>query len=507
LRIKRFLVLIGVGAFFISACLKPAVDSAPWRVSDSEVDIPPQVEVTDNPESRPEEFRINPSLATPTPNPAILLPTPRSETLTHTVQPGETLRKIAQNYQVSVSQIITINQIANPNLIEVGQLLLIPPPTFDRAALGFKVIPDSELVNSPSNANFNVEDFVKKWGGYLAEYSQDVDGTPKSGIEVVERVALEYSVNPRLLLVLLEYQSGWVTDPDPDEITLIYPLRYYDAWREGLYGQLAWAANLLNEGYYLWKINAITVWSLIDGSIVQVDPTINPGTAGVLNLMRYLTSGSEWDRAISDEGIFATYFRLFGYPFSFAYEPMLPQDLSQPSLQLPFETGQVWSFTGGPHGGWNTGSAWAAIDFAPPGDAMGCTPSTAWVTASAAGKIVYADHGMVIQDLDGDGLWQTGWSLLYGHIASSERVVVGEVLDAGDRIGHPSCEGGVSTGTHLHLARRYNGEWIAADADLPLILDGWRSVGYGVEYDGYLVNGDRTVEAWNGRSSLNAIKR
>ena len=501
---KRRVFLMVIGAFLITGCFKPGPDSAPWQVSGLEED-PGLIGGTADPAR--EEFEVLPPVRTPTPNPPITLPTPRDETLTYTVQPGDTLRKIALMYQVSVNQITTINELSNPNLIEVGQVLLIPPPSFDQMASGFKIIPDSELVYSPSNASFNVEEFVKKWDGYLASYTGEVDGVPMWGFEIIERVSTEYSVNPRLLLALLEYQSGWVSEIEPDEVTLDFPMGYYDAWREGLYSQLAWASNLLNEGYYLWKINAITIWSLIDGSVVQVDPTINPGTAGVLNLMRNLTSGSDWDLAVSDNGIFATFYRFFGYPFSFAYEPMLPEGLSQPKLQLPIEDGQVWSFTGGPHGGWDTGSAWAAIDFAPPGEAMGCYPSEAWVVASAPGEIVYADHGAVIQDLDGDGLWQTGWSILYMHIASSERVTVGEKLHVGDRIGHPSCEGGFSTGTHLHLARRYNGEWIAADADLPLILDGWRSVGYGVEYDGYLVNGDRTVEALNGRSSLNAIKR
>jgi murein DD-endopeptidase MepM/ murein hydrolase activator NlpD len=246
---------------------------------------------------------------------------------------------------------------------------------------------------------------------------------------------------------------------------------------------------------------------LSDGSIVQVDPTINPGTAGVLNLLRYFKTKPEWDQAISENGVYAVYSQLFGYPFAEAVEPMLPEDLSQPELQLPFESGDVWSYTGGPHGGWNSGSAWAAIDFAPPGDALGCYPSDAWVAASAPGLIVYSDHGAVIQDLDGDGIWQTGWSILYMHIDTWERVVVGQYLEAGDRVGHPSCEGGFSTGTHLHIARRYNGEWIAAGSEPYLVLDGWVASGYGVEYDGYLTNGDLILEAWNGRSPLNAIKR
>jgi len=505
LRIKRIYILLGIGVFVLTGCFKPGPDLDPWQVSEPNEAISNQDSASGV--AQPAEFEVLPPITTPTPNPPITLPTPRETTLTYTVQRGDTLRKIAQTFQVSVTQITAMNEITNPNLIEVGQVFLIPPPSFDQAASGFKILPDSELVYSPSNSDFNIEEFIKKWNGYLASYSEELDGERRPGYEIIERVAVEYAVNPRLLLALLEYQSGWVSELDPAEASLLYPMGYFDVWREGLYKQLAWTANLLNEGYYLWKINAVTVWSLIDGSIFQVDPTINPGTAGVLNLMRYLKSGSDWERTISEEGIFATYFRFFGYPFSFAYEPMLPVDLSQPTLQLPFEPGQVWSFTGGPHGGWDSGSAWAAIDFAPPGDALGCAPSEAWVVASAPGEIVYTGHGAVIQDLDGDGVWQTGWSILYMHIAPNDRVAVGEKLDAGDPIGHPSCEGGFSTGTHLHLARRYNGEWIAADADLPLILDGWRSVGYGVEYDGYLVNGDRTVEAWNGRSSLNAIKR
>lgn len=507
MKIRRVFFLIIWITFFLTGCYKPGPENDPWKVSGINYVEPSREAPADNQPPRQNEVPVAQPITTPTPNSPILLPTPRTETLTYTVQRGDTLRNIARKYLVSVSQIATLNEIANPNLIEVGQVLLIPPSSFDQQASHFKIIPDSELVYSPSNMGFNIEDFVKTWAGYLASYTEVVDDVSTRGIEIVRRVSIEYSVNPRLLLAILEYQSGWVTKSNPDEKTLVYPMGYYAAGAEGLYHQLAWAANLLNEGYYLWKINAINVWFLADGSVLSVDPTINPGTAGVLNLMQYLVSGSAWQKAISEEGLFATYFRFYGYPFGFAYEPLIPGDLAQPKLALPFDPGDVWSYTGGPHGGWDTGSAWAAIDFAPPGDALGCFPSEAWVAASAAGEIVYADHGAVIQDLDGDGKWQTGWSILYMHIASSERVSVGEYLQVGDRIGHPSCEGGFSTGTHLHFARRYNGEWIAADADVPLVLDGWKTVGYGVAYDGYLIKGDTTLEAWNGRSPFNAIKR
>jgi hypothetical protein len=59
----------------------------------------------------------------------------------------------------------------------------------------------------------------------------------------------------------------------------------------------------------------------------------------------------------------------------------------------------------------------------------------------------------------------------------------------------------------VHLARRYNGEWIPADQSLPFVLDGWVSVGAGNEYDGYLKRNGKTIEAWEGRNSANAIER
>ena len=509
-KIQSITIVLILSLFILSGCYKPGPGAKLWQVSGYEntIEINEQVLPTVNHTVTVQEFILSElTQSTPTPNAPIILPTLRSESLRYTVRSGDTLKKLAQQYQVTVDQLVVANDIENPNLISVGQVIVIPPPSFENATSAFKIIPDSELISSPSNAAFNVSQFIASQGGYLATYTEVVDEVNYSGPEIVARVALEYSVNPRLLLALLEYQSGWVSNNSPSEETLAYPMGFYAPLYSGLYKQLGWASNLLNEGYYLWKIDAISVWTLSDGNLVGVEPTINPGTAGVINLLSHLYSKSDWEVALSENGLFRTYGQFFGYPFDYSFESIIPDNLVQPNLQLPFEEGDEWSFTGGPHGGWNTGSGWAAIDFAPPGEALGCFPSSAWVVASAPGEIVYSDHGAVIQDLDGDGIWQTGWSILYMHIASWERIEVGTTLVSGDRIGHPSCEGGFSTGTHLHIARRYNGEWVAADAEIPLVLDGWVSVGYGVEYDGYLVKGDMTLEAWNGRSPLNAIKR
>jgi hypothetical protein len=81
------------------------------------------------------------------------------------------------------------------------------------------------------------------------------------------------------------------------------------------------------------------------------------------------------------------------------------------------------------------------------------------------------------------------------HVAQAGRVAAGTRLQAGDAIGHPSCEGGPSTGTHTHLARRYNGVWIAADRAMPFILSGWKSGGSGAQYEGTLILDTTIIEA------------
>ena len=44
----------------------------------------------------------------------------------YTVRPGDTLWAIADRFGTSVSELVFTNAIANPNLIYVGQVLVIP---------------------------------------------------------------------------------------------------------------------------------------------------------------------------------------------------------------------------------------------------------------------------------------------------------------------------------------------------------------------------------------------
>lgn len=457
--------------------------------------------------SMPPTRLLGSPVLTPTPDPPHYQTGAEHGQETYEVQSGDILSAIAEKYGVSLQALIQANKIPNPDALEVGQTLTIPAVTPQAPGTAFKVIPDSELVYGPLSGQFDIQAFIQSKHGYLANYTDNVNGETLNAAQVVQLAAQDISVNPRLLLALLEYRSGWVTNPNPDPSLGDTPFGFNDGIHIGLYKQLEWVADTLNDGYYRWRSGATTRWVLADGSVVPIDPTINAGTAGVQNLFAQLDGYTAWLRDVSPGGFIDTYTLLFGSPFDLAIEPLIPANLTQPRLQLPFGPGEVWSFTGGPHLAWNIGSPLGALDFAPPGEALGCVEVDYWVTAVADGLVTRTGDGEVIQDLDGDGNEGSGWVILYMHIESRDRVQPGTYLHAGDRVGHPSCEGGQSTGTHVHLARKFNGEWISAIGPIPFNLSGWISSGTGEEYVGALTRNGVVVDAFGGNSTDNKIQR
>lgn len=446
----------------------------------------------------------------PTPNPA------RTDTLgsaLYTVQAGDTLGTIALRYGVTVEELLALNpQLANPDALEVGQTINTPGGGLP-VGPDMKLIPDSELVYGPTAADFSITSVVKYSPGFLRAYSEEVDGEVMTGVEIIHFVAKSYSVNPRLLLALLEYRGEWLTNPFPPQAKIDYPMGIQRPNREGLMRQMLDAADALNAGYYGWKYRGDTVLSFDDGVRILFAPTLNPGTVAVQKMLSVATSSTQWQRDVAPTGFFDTYLSMFGDPFVNAYEPITPPNLTQPELTLPFASGEEWVYTGGPHGAYNSGSAWGAVDFAPPrpSDELialqgACYVSPYWVTAVAPGVIARSGDGYVILDLDGDGDETTGWTIVYLHIDNHEVIAPGTRVKTGDRLGHPSCEGGFSNGTHLHISRRYNGEWIPVECEdcmpgavvPPFTLGEWTLHGYPrQEYQGYMTHagGEGTRQA------------
>jgi LasA protease len=425
----------------------------------------------------------------------IVPPSADSHILYYTIA-GDSLPEVGVRFGVDMASITSPDPLERKGLLPPGQLLIIPNKLqATETSSTHKLLPDSEVTFSPSTIDFDLHGFVQSAGGYLATYREYLASTGwTSGADVIGRVALEYSVNPRLLLAFLEFQSGWVYGfPDPaDEIALTYPMGHVNSMKKNLYLQSAWFASRVMDGYYGWREGRQLVINFQDGQVLRLAPQLNAGSVGLMNAFSHLYGFQDWGILLYGEDMFLAHFeRMFGDPWVRAQgvEPLIPVDTQQPEMILPFEKDKIWAFTGGPHAAWSAADVWAALDFAPASSITGCFDSSAWVVAAMSGRVIRSGAGVVVIDQDDDGYEQTGWTLLYLHIADKNRIARGEWVEIGDRIGHPSCEGGRSTGTHIHIARRYNGEWVPADGPLPFNLSGWRARAGTEAYKGWLIKG------------------
>ncbi|HEY6042719.1 MAG TPA: LysM peptidoglycan-binding domain-containing protein, partial [Anaerolineae bacterium] len=369
--------------------------------------------------------------ATPSPEAPI---TPGKVLERYTVQAGDTLSDIADRYNLSQDELMQMNGLTNANFLRIGQVLQLRVQV-SRVAPSTRLIPDSEMVYSPSYAGFDTGAFVARYPGLLRTYSERVDGVVLGGADIVQLVAERYSVGPRVLLALLEFQSGWVTGQPVSAFDRNFPFGLQDGNKTNLYRQAAWAANTLNEGYYGGMAGRTTTLKFKDRSRAQIHPSANFGSVGLELALARTMNWNDFQAAIGtgNKSFVQTYRTLLGDPFANALEPLVPPNLKQPVMRLPWTDGFTWYFTGGPHGGWDSGSAWAAVDFAPRDQAGTCWTSSDWAIASIPGTIVRAEHGRVIEQLDGTDFTSAGWSILYMHMAAQGRVAVGTRVNTGDR--------------------------------------------------------------------------
>jgi len=474
--------------------------------SDELVDQSTAEEEINNPLEAGVDEDIIPNQETPTTEVTLVDSSP----FLYYAQAADTLPVVAVRFGVDPEEIKSQDQIPNSAYLTPGQLLVIPRRLSETTSPQH-TMPDSEVVYSPSTTDFDIEAFVAQAGGKLSEYKQWLESTGMTtGAGVIKRVAIENSINPRLLLSLLEYQSGWVYGhPEGEEITE-YPMGYIDRYEKGLFNQLVWAVNQLSIGYYAYREGRLTEINYPDGSTIRLAPDLNAGSAALQYYFAQHYNRDRWEVAIDPvDGLPGLHTRMFEDPWVRAeiVEPLFPRGLAQPQFSLPFVRGHTWAFTGGPHGAWERDGAFAALDFAPSSNESGCVRSNEWVTASSAGLVVRSGNGVVALDLDGDGREQTGWVLIFLHLAENGRVSEGSWVDADDNLGHPSCEGGISTGTHLHIARKFNGEWIPADGPLPFNLGGWIAhLGDG-PYKGTLTRASETVTACTCANAATFITR
>ena len=445
-------------------------------------------------------FQFNATATPPIPTSTPYTSRPKykpGELVDYIAQDGDTISALAKRFNSTEEEVFTANPIIprDATTLPPGMPMQIPIYYLPLWGSQFQIIPDSAFVNGPSAIDFDTQSFVDAYPGWLRDYTEYAGKEDRNGAEIVDYVATNFSVSPRLLLALLEYQAGALTNPKQPETP--YPLDYEDPqFHSGVYLQLIWAANTLNNGYYGWRLGDLLEFDRLDGKLERPDPWQNAASVAIQYYFSRTQAGVAYERTIGAEGLLETYTKLFGNPWS-ETDILIPGSLKQPDLLLPFPRGETWTYTGAPHTAWGKGEPFAAVDFAPPSEVSGCfTPAPQhFAAAMASGMVTRVDRGVLLLDLDMDGDERTGWVIFYLHIATRDRVQLGTILNAGDPIGYPSCEGGTTTGTHIHIARKYNGEWIMADSPLPFNMEGWVTRNGSAAYKGTLVKNGYTVIA------------
>lgn len=314
-----------------------------------------------------------------------------------------------------------------------------------------------------------IEAFLTSYPGPLNDVTFQIGDRSQSFAAVVVNLSNLYSINPKILLTLLEQQSGLLTTAEPsvEQLQWAMGLENANGHNSGLYRQLRRAALELRfalRDYALgWQQGSLPPLTFADNSKQEVPPDI---TLARYAMARVLALSTTPDQLPGKLHTFrTTYTALFEDPryapddWPPLAEPFLTRPMEQPfrvtsffdhNTPLLHENGSVDSF-------WGTREALLSYDGHTGWD-YAMRPPDDVVLAAAPGTVVFAGNSN-----DGCGVpargviidHGNGYRTLYWHL-DSMTVSAGESVQAGARIGVAGATG-CAFGPHLHFQVQYLG--------------------------------------------------
>ena len=197
---------------------------------------------------------------TKTATPNIPLPELRSDFTNkafYVAQTGDSAEAIAFRYGASVNQITGLEDAETDRFLKPGTVLLINAPS-RKYSSGMRILPDEYIVMGYPSIGYDLAYEVRQAGGYLSTFKEYTPVGTLSGTEIIQKVAVDYSISPIILLELLEYKSHWVYGQPRTIVEEHYPIGWLGENTEGLYKQLTWAAQMLSLGYYGWRYGLVS---------------------------------------------------------------------------------------------------------------------------------------------------------------------------------------------------------------------------------------------------------
>jgi murein DD-endopeptidase MepM/ murein hydrolase activator NlpD len=427
--------------------------------------------------------------ATATPDPAAP-PIPR----VHVVQDGENMTIIATNYGVTVEEILAVNNLANGDLLQVGQELIIPGGTGEAVATAYTIAPGDTLADVAAGFNTTLAEVIAANRLIRLDppliVGQSVPVISRTGSNTARPVTgRPYLVQPGDTLLLVAARHNLPTGALAAANNLPVTTRIFPGQRLRIPDESATYRDL-PEG---WLDIRFSPTSLSQGSALSVYvKNLLPGTPagrfgdqplhfapheegyvaligidafaepGIYELE--LTGGDErglWSpllvRVPVTETLYDTQYVEVGETLDGLLDPSVraTEDEFLRSIYAVFGETQQWSgvfqipvtttivsagyggrrsYNGGPIEIYHTGIDYAA--------AQGDT-----VAAPAAGVVVFSD---VLELRGGVVIIDHGLGVMTGYYHLSERLVVtGDVVTVGQPIGRVGSTG-LSSGPHLH---------------------------------------------------------
>jgi LasA protease len=341
-------------------------------------------------------------------------------------------------------------------------------------------VSDEQFVTGPLRGEADVAAVVATEGGFLATATlEPVAGIPMPAAAALAFLGEAYSVSPALLLALSELQFGG--------LSLVQPTRSPAVLSDWYRLTAMVLSRWFYDAYYGINNAPERPWP-VEGAL----PTA--GNAGTYALRNYyfthVYGGGEPAAALAawEAQLRAVYESRFGSLLAGKMR-LVPPGASErtalPVLRLPWVGGAVWNLTGGPHN--FDGSdrlPLSGVDFQPAG-VTGCDPAQAtrhWVVAAAPGRVIGTQRNWVKLDHDGDGDSRTGYQTVYGHLIY--RIADGSLVQAGTRLGSPSCQGGFASGMHVHFGVKFENVWQPIES---VLVSGWRVQRGDEAYEGTMV--------------------
>ncbi|HEY5803287.1 MAG TPA: hypothetical protein VIT90_06330 [Lysobacter sp.] len=332
--------------------------------------------------------------------------------------------------------------------------------------------------------DFDIEAYLARHAPHLRRYAESISHW--SGYS---------GISPKVLIALMEQQSGVVTRQHPAR----------DAMRRP-FGKLARGNdfNAQTRDIALALREAMYERDAASGDATGPVPLSRSGPLRTL----FALSGESAAGAVlrGDAEFQQAYARLFNEPrkaraASTRFAPARAGAHAGEAnfiLEFPFPRGQTWN-VGGAHT--NTGSGsfpMSSLDMSQ-GGGWGSNQGNVWVAASAAGQ--FKRHSSCFAEVVHSG----GWSTTYYHLMNL-RHRTGDSVPANAAIANPAntrsqalCDGGQSTGPHQHWTLKSNGSFHHLNG---VYLSGYQIGATGDSYDTdcnrfYLVrDGRRYCAGW-----------